>query len=86
MGEFGLGLDLPDEVFEHPLIQAMENAANDVVVLGNVSRSQQWIFRWLLKESTGHLLIQSRDSNASNMQYHQRSDAGKEYRLAGCDG
>ncbi|KAG8902020.1 hypothetical protein FRB99_004869 [Tulasnella sp. 403] len=35
MGEFGLGLDIPDEVFEHPLIKTMEDCANDVVVLSN---------------------------------------------------
>ncbi|KAG8873853.1 hypothetical protein FRB97_006409 [Tulasnella sp. 331] len=35
IGEFGLNLDLPDEVFECPLIRVMENCANDVVVLSN---------------------------------------------------
>ncbi|KAG8908273.1 hypothetical protein FRB99_007806 [Tulasnella sp. 403] len=35
MGEFGLNLDLPDEVFECPLIRIMEDCANDVVVLSN---------------------------------------------------
>jgi len=36
MGEYGLGLDIPDEVFEHPVLQEMENMANDVVTLSNV--------------------------------------------------
>jgi hypothetical protein len=36
MGEFGLNLNIPDEVFENPLIKIMEDAANDVVVLSNV--------------------------------------------------
>ncbi|KAG8867912.1 hypothetical protein FRB97_002892 [Tulasnella sp. 331] len=35
MGEFSLGLDIPDEVLQHPLIQIMEDASNDVVVLSN---------------------------------------------------
>jgi len=37
MGEYGLGLDIPDEVFEHPVIQEMEYMANDVATLSNVS-------------------------------------------------
>lgn len=36
MGEFGLNVNIPDEVFEHPLIAIMEECANDVVVLSNV--------------------------------------------------
>ncbi|KAG8855037.1 hypothetical protein FRB96_007232 [Tulasnella sp. 330] len=35
MGEFSLGLNIPDEVLQHPLIKIMEDAANDVVVLSN---------------------------------------------------
>ncbi|KAG9039883.1 hypothetical protein FRB95_004355 [Tulasnella sp. JGI-2019a] len=35
MVEFSMGLNLPDEVFQHPLIKIMEDAANDVVVLSN---------------------------------------------------
>jgi len=38
MGEYGFGLNVPDEVFAHPVIQEMENMANDVVVLSNVSQ------------------------------------------------
>lgn len=37
MGEFGLNVDIPDEVFECPQIRIMEDCANDVVVLSNVS-------------------------------------------------
>ena len=37
MGEYGLGLDIHDQVFEHPLIQEMESMANDVATLSNVS-------------------------------------------------
>ncbi|KAG9030992.1 hypothetical protein FRB95_003272 [Tulasnella sp. JGI-2019a] len=35
MAEFSLGLDIPDAVFQNPLIKIMEDAANDVVVLAN---------------------------------------------------
>ncbi|KAG8868414.1 hypothetical protein FRB97_007559, partial [Tulasnella sp. 331] len=35
MGEFSLGLNIPDEVLQHPLIKIMEDASNDVVVLSN---------------------------------------------------
>ncbi|KAG8926677.1 hypothetical protein FRC03_011428 [Tulasnella sp. 419] len=34
-GEYGAGLDLPDEVFDHPYIKIMENCSNDVVVISN---------------------------------------------------
>lgn len=37
MGEFAMDLDIPDEVFSDPGIQILENCANDVVVLSNVS-------------------------------------------------
>ena len=37
MGEYGLGLNIPDEVFEQPVIQEMENMANDAVALSNVT-------------------------------------------------
>lgn len=36
-GLFALDLDLPDEVFESPEMKLMEDLANDVVVLSNVS-------------------------------------------------
>ncbi|KAG8900686.1 hypothetical protein FRC00_011755 [Tulasnella sp. 408] len=48
MGEFGLGLDLPDEVFEHPLIQTMENCSNDIVVLAND------VYSWNIEQAQGH--------------------------------
>ncbi|KAG8966577.1 hypothetical protein FRC03_011633 [Tulasnella sp. 419] len=35
MGEYGVGLDLPDHVFQHPVLRAMEDCANDVVALSN---------------------------------------------------
>lgn len=34
--EFANGLDLPDEVSEHPLIREMEDATNDLVSWSNV--------------------------------------------------
>lgn len=37
MGEFAMKLNIPDEVLEHPSIKIMEDCANDVVVLSNVS-------------------------------------------------
>lgn len=35
--EFVAGIDLPDEVAEHPLIRSMEDATNDLVSWSNVS-------------------------------------------------
>ena len=36
MIEYANGLDLPDEVMEHPIIQSLEEATNDLVALSNV--------------------------------------------------
>ena len=35
--EYANGLDLPDEVMEHPLIQSLDEATNDLVSWSNVS-------------------------------------------------
>jgi hypothetical protein len=35
--EYASGLDLPDEVMEHPIIQSMDEATNDLVTWSNVS-------------------------------------------------
>jgi len=35
--EYANGLDLPDEVMEHPIIQSLDEAANDLVTWSNVS-------------------------------------------------
>ncbi|KAG8898776.1 hypothetical protein FRB99_007176 [Tulasnella sp. 403] len=35
MGEFGSNLRIPDEVFEHPSMRVLEDAANDVIILCN---------------------------------------------------
>ncbi|KAG8995769.1 hypothetical protein FRB94_011659 [Tulasnella sp. JGI-2019a] len=48
MGEFGLGTDIPDEVFDHPLVKTMENCANDIVVLAND------IYSWNIEQAQGH--------------------------------
>ena len=34
--EYANGLDLPDEVMEHPIIQSLDEAANDVIAWSNV--------------------------------------------------
>jgi len=35
--EYANGLDLPDEVMEHPIIQSLDEAVNDLVSWSNVS-------------------------------------------------
>ena len=35
--EYASGLDLPDEVMEHPIIQSLDEATNDLVTWSNVS-------------------------------------------------
>lgn len=59
--EYGGGLDLPDEVMEHPIIQSLEEATNDLVSWSNVGTltrllafSDPYSRRFL-----GYLLIQS---------------------------
>lgn len=39
LSEFAAGVDLPDEVVEHPFVRAMEDAANDWVAWTNVSQT-----------------------------------------------
>lgn len=34
--EYAAGLDLPDEVMEHPVIQSLDEATNDLVTWSNV--------------------------------------------------
>ena len=34
--EYASGLDLPDEVMEHPIIQSLDEATNDLVTWSNV--------------------------------------------------
>lgn len=36
--EFSLGLDLPDDVMQHPILQQLAVLANDIVGLSNVSK------------------------------------------------
>lgn len=36
--EFAAEIDLPDEVIEHPIIQALEEATNDLITWSNVRR------------------------------------------------
>jgi hypothetical protein len=35
--EYASGLDLPDEVIEHPIIESLGEATNDLVIWSNVS-------------------------------------------------
>jgi hypothetical protein len=35
--EYASGLDLPDEVMEHPIIESLGEAANDLITWANVS-------------------------------------------------
>jgi hypothetical protein len=41
--EYANGLDIPDEVIEHPIVEALGEAANDLVAWSNVSPSHQKI-------------------------------------------
>lgn len=62
--EYASGLDLPDEVMEHPIIQSLDEATNDLVTWSNVS-IEMGSFAFLhfsLRRFPGHLLIQSRAS------------------------
>jgi hypothetical protein len=36
--EFAAGIDLPEEVVQHPIIQSLEEATNDLVTWSNVRR------------------------------------------------
>ena len=42
--EYANGLDLPDEVMEHPIIQSLDDAANDFVSWSNVSSIPEFTF------------------------------------------
>jgi len=59
--EYTHGLDLPDEVMEHPIIQSLDEAVNDLVSWSNVS-VQTILFAPLCPHSRhflGSLFIQS---------------------------
>jgi len=57
--EYANGLDIPDEVMEHPVVEALGEAANDLVTWSNVSPPRQMITftRAHNKPMTGHLLL-----------------------------
>lgn len=38
--EHSLGIDVPESVLQHPIIEKIHTAANDIVCWGNVSRVQ----------------------------------------------
>jgi hypothetical protein len=40
--EFAAGVDLPDEIAEHPIIKALEDACNALVTWSNVSLRSHW--------------------------------------------
>lgn len=46
--ENSLGIDVPDSVIQHPIIEKLHTAANDIVCWGNVSgfqpRLQSFLF------------------------------------------
>lgn len=65
MGEFGLNLSIPDAVFENDLMKTMQDCANDVVVLSNVSSpclfvSPQTYSPSSLTNDLGYLLLEYR--------------------------
>ena len=49
---YALGMDLPDEIFEHPIYNAMHNAALDMVTWSNVSFLMR---RYLTASLTAHI-------------------------------
>lgn len=56
--EYANGLDIPDEVMGHPVVEALGEAANDLVTWSNVSPPCQIVTpRPAHKLMTGHLLL-----------------------------
>lgn len=60
--EYSLDLELPDAIVDHPVIEALNNGANDLVTWSNVSAARRlWSpCRLLTKECSGHFLVQCR--------------------------
>ena len=61
--EYASGLDLPDEVMEHPIIQSLDEATNDLVTWSNVSILAKTIHFPPIAHSRrflGYLFVQSR--------------------------
>jgi len=42
--EYANGLDLPDEVFEEPIVRTLQETANDIVSWSNVSPLHRTVF------------------------------------------
>ena len=55
--EYALGIELPEDVTEHPVITALRRDANDLISWSNVCNST--IIYWLSLTSyqTGHILL-----------------------------
>lgn len=45
--ENSLGIDVPDSVIQHPIIEKLHTAANDIVCWGNVSGFSRPVFNQL---------------------------------------
>jgi len=56
--EYANGLDLPDEVFEEPIIRTLQETANDIVSWSNVSPLLSYRFlRSKYTHATGHRVV-----------------------------
>lgn len=49
--ENSLGIDIPDRVLQHPIIEKLHTAANDIVCWGNVSGFQTYLQSFLFRQS-----------------------------------
>lgn len=84
-GLFGyvLGLDLPDEIYEHPVMMSMHLAAVDMVCWSNVSTNRIRVLQKALNRpslSLGPILIQHGASHGTHwQQYLDRVDEGKKH-------
>lgn len=60
--EYANGLDIPNEVMEHPVVEALGEAANDLLTWSNVSPSRKMMMiaptsAHITNSMTGHLLL-----------------------------
>ena len=75
--EYANGLDLSDEVLEHPIIQSLDEAANDVITWSNVGT----LARLLIssdpypRHPPGYFLVQSRTEKWRHAQHDRDYDA-----------
>lgn len=57
MVEYANGLDLPDEVMEHPIILSLDEAANDLISWSNVGTLMRYLVGPYAKHLLGYFVI-----------------------------